>query len=198
MKDYSSKLTKNPGLLLMARIRWERYLDARRRRMQLSITTRTAPYFITPREAIFVLALNLFVIFVLAANAFAKPHQHLEKEYQQAWCAEQSGTLEVVLEDSARVDCVTSEYAVEFDFAGKWAESIGQSLYYGLKLKMKPAVVLILENGEKDERFLKRLQTVAKAHGITVYTMTPAELTATDPIGPISPISPIKPTKEAK
>ena len=37
-------------------------------------------------------------------------------------------------------------YAVEFDFAEKWAEAVGQALYYALKTGKKPAVVLIMED----------------------------------------------------
>lgn len=53
--------------------------------------------------------------------------------------------MEYKLEDNTRVDCLTPDYAVEFDFASKWAESIGQSLYYAQKTKRKPAVVLIMQ-----------------------------------------------------
>lgn len=79
--------------------------------------------------------------------------------------------MEYTLDDGARVDCLTDEYAIEFDFAPKWAESIGQALYYAEKTGKKPGVVLILEKAG-EERFLKRLETVAKTHGITVWTMT--------------------------
>lgn len=99
-------------------------------------------------------------------------HAHLEKEYQMYWAKAHAAQTEVVLEDKTRVDCVTAEYALEVDFASKWAESIGQSLYYGIKTGKKPAVLLIMENGNKDVKYLKRLQTVAHKYDITVFTIT--------------------------
>ena len=68
--------------------------------------------------------------------------------------------MEVVLQDKARVDCVTNTHAIEFDFAPKWAESIGQALYYGEVLKKKPGIVLIVENPEKSEKY-KSLSAIA-------------------------------------
>jgi len=55
---------------------------------------------------------------------------HFEKEYQQVWCSCESGEIEVRLSDRTRIDCLTAQYAIEFDFASKWAEAIGQSLHY--------------------------------------------------------------------
>ena len=48
--------------------------------------------------------------------------------------------------DFTRVDCLTDKYAVEFDFANKWAESIGQALHYQLMTGKKAKVVLSLED----------------------------------------------------
>ena len=87
--------------------------------------------------------------------AFAK-RLHCEADYQQAWCGAQHGISEYQLQDLARVDCLTPQYAIEFDFANKWAESIGQSLYYGLKTNRTPAVVLIMEHPDKDQKYLDR------------------------------------------
>ena len=100
---------------------------------------------------------------------------HLEKEYQECWCKANNGICEYKLQDNTRVDCLTSEYAVEFDFAPKWAESIGQSLYYAIMTNRKPAVVLIMENPINDCKYLNRLNKVAEELGIKVYTMTDLE-----------------------
>lgn len=43
--------------------------------------------------------------------------------------------MEYRLSDNTRVDCMTDTLAVEFDFANKWAECIGQALYYGKQTK---------------------------------------------------------------
>lgn len=103
-------------------------------------------------------------------------HDHLEKEYQKIWCTKNGGKLEYKLPDSTRIDCLTKEYAIEFDFAPKWAESVGQSLYYALCTHKKPAIVLIMENNHKDINHLKRLKSVASFYNIKVWTMQPEEL----------------------
>ena len=77
-----------------------------------------------------------------------------EKEYVKAYC---KGTTEYVLPDRTRVDCLTDEYAIEFDWGYKWAESIGQALYYAEMTDKKPAVAIILKN-PKDKRFIERIK----------------------------------------
>ena len=66
--------------------------------------------------------------------------------------------MEHRLNDGTRVDCLLPHLAVEVDFAPKWAECIGQALYYGQKTNRTPACVLIMENPEKDLKYLKRLR----------------------------------------
>ncbi len=90
-----------------------------------------------------------------------------EKYYQKIFCKNKNGRIEVVLEDRTRVDCLTATHAIEVDWAKKWAEGIGQALYYGIKTDKRPAVALIV--GAKDQKHLKRLRTVAKSHNIKVY-----------------------------
>ena len=69
-------------------------------------------------------------------------HQHNEESYQQAWCSTHNGIMEYENSDFTRVDCLTKKHAVEFDFANKWHESIGQALHYGLMTGKKPMVML--------------------------------------------------------
>lgn len=120
---------------------------------------------------------RIYLIFLLL-NLFVRPafaaHEHKEKEYQEVWCAKENGTIEYVLDDKTRVDCLTSEYAVEVDFAPKWAESIGQSLYYALKTGKKPGIVLIFE--EDGPQYLERINKVAEKYSIKVWTMKPRDV----------------------
>ena len=114
----------------------------------------------------------LFIIAIfITLPVFAK-HKHLEKEYQTAWCNAHNGIMEYKRDDNTRVDCLTSDYAVEFDFASKWAESIGQSLYYSQITKRNPAIVLIMEKPIKDMKYLHRLYQVANTVGIEVFIMS--------------------------
>ena len=94
---------------------------------------------------------------------------HLEKYYQEAWCEKAGGVTEYRLDDGTRLDCLTDDYAIEFDFAPKWAESVGQALYYSLKTGRQPGVVLIMVN-DGDERYLERLNALAVKYNIKVWT----------------------------
>jgi len=116
----------------------------------------------------------LFLLLFFQIPALSS-HVHLEKEYQKVWCSAHGGQLEYKLPDSTRIDCLTNDYAIEFDFASKWAESAGQSLYYAFCSKRKPAVVLIMEN-VGDYKYLERLRCIADIYGITVWTMTPNDI----------------------
>jgi hypothetical protein len=116
---------------------------------------------------------SLLFLVLLAAGCAHKPLH--EKDYQQWWFEKHGGELEYRLPDKTRVDCLTREYAVEVEYAPKWAESIGQALYYAQSTGRKPAVLVIVRDKD-DERFLKRLRSVAKEQGIKVWTVRPKEL----------------------
>ncbi len=119
------------------------------------------------------LSILALICALASTNCVEAARSYPEKSYQNAWCKANNGQSEVVLFDRARVDCVTADYAIEFDFADKWGEAVGQSLYYGAITKKKPGIVLIMENGDNDKKYLSRLNTVSQNHGITVWTMSP-------------------------
>lgn len=104
-------------------------------------------------------------------------HLYLEKDYQCHWCNAKGGQLEYVLPDKARVDCLLPDTAVEVDFASKWAECIGQVLYYGNMTDKTPACLLIMENGAKDNKYLYRLINATKdIKDFRIFTITPDDL----------------------
>lgn len=86
-----------------------------------------------------------------------------EKDYVKKYC---NGYIEFVLPDKTRVDCLTDEYAIEYDYAKKWAESIGQALYYAKKTGKKPAVALILTK-PSDVKYVNRVKEAAE--NITIF-----------------------------
>lgn len=115
--------------------------------------------------------LTIIVMFSLILPASAR-RMHPETAYQKAWCDKRGGVMEYKLNDKTRVDCLLPNLAVEFDFANKWAECIGQALYYGRQTNRQPACVLIMENGEKDLKYLKRLRRAAYKKGVNLRTFT--------------------------
>ena len=119
------------------------------------------------------LVIILLVLF-MTTPVFAA-HEYLEKEYQAAWCNARGGIQEYRLDDGARVDCLLPEYAVEFDFGYKWAECVGQAIYYGKQTNRTPACVLILES-DTDMAFVERLRITATKVGVKWWTMTKGDL----------------------
>ena len=93
------------------------------------------------------------------------PNQ-VESYYVDQWCTSDFGRKEAVLWDLTRVDCLAKDYAIEFDFAKKWAESVGQALYYSKMTGKNPAVVLIL-NSPADYRYVKRIERLD--NGIRIF-----------------------------
>lgn len=126
---------------------------------------------------------TFFLLFFLLIGTAQAAHQYKEKEYQDAWCSKVKGQTEYKLDDNARVDCLTEEYAIEFDFAPKWGESIGQALYYGLKTGKTPGVVLIMEDEANEGQFFTRLKMVADKYQIKVWKMTGDDLKSEKSLG---------------
>lgn len=90
-----------------------------------------------------------------------------EKDYQIKLCNQLNGIMEYRLKDGSRVDCLTDEYAIEVEFSKKWKEAIGQALYYSIETQRQPAIAVIIN--EKDDNYLKRLETVTSEYEIKVF-----------------------------
>src|SRR5574344_3026450 len=97
----------------------------------------------------------LIFLFISFQGVYA--HDFPEAMYQHAWCSAHHGIEEYVNSDYTRVDCLTDSHAVEFDFAKKWAESIGQALHYQEMTGKKAKVVLILEQPNRQMCYFKRV-----------------------------------------
>jgi hypothetical protein len=106
-------------------------------------------------------------ILVLIVSCSSRKTIYNERYYQSKLCEKLNGKMEYILRDRTRVDCLTDEYAIEVDFAKKWAEGIGQSLYYAHMTHRKPAIGFIMS--KDDNRFLKRLQVIADKFNIKIY-----------------------------
>ncbi len=115
-------------------------------------------------------ALLLVLVVLLTGCLATAPKKLREADYVRDWCKGQEGKIEHVLKDRTRVDCLTDEYAIEFDFAYKWAEAVGQSLHYARMTGRKPGIVLIFRK-PGEQRFLDRLMPLADQQGIKVWTV---------------------------
>lgn len=86
-------------------------------------------------------------------------YKYKEADYVRAYC---KGRIEYSPENSnVRVDCLTDSYAIEFDYAKKWKEAIGQALYYGKITDRKPAVAIIMTS-PSDEKYINRIIEIDK------------------------------------
>lgn len=77
--------------------------------------------------------------------------------------------LEVRLWDGTRVDMLSDEWAIEVDWSGKWAESIGQSLYYAELTGRKPGIILLVKDVQREMRYVHRCQVVCARVGIRLW-----------------------------
>lgn len=111
---------------------------------------------------------TLIFLFITASIVNAKRDHH-ERQYQDEWCADHGGKAEVTLPDGTRADCMTETNAIEFDFADKWAEAIGQSLDYAFQTNKKAGIVMILED-VKDRRYWLRLNSVIQHYNLPITT----------------------------
>ena len=118
-----------------------------------------------------ILTILLLFIIAIPLQTQAK-HLYPEKYYQTNWCNKNKGMSEVKLSDNTRIDCLTSEYAIEFDFASKWAEAIGQSLHYSYMTNKKAGIVLIVENND-DKKYVDRIKPLCEKHEITLWETYP-------------------------
>jgi hypothetical protein len=101
---------------------------------------------------------------ILAWSSVANAKQK-EADYVNAYCQQVNGIIEHRLADSTRVDCFVkkgdAKIAMEFDFAHKWAECIGQAYHYGLMTDSMPVCALIMTKPD-DVFYEKRVRNVAE------------------------------------
>ncbi len=120
-----------------------------------------------------------FLITILLLSILPAQAKHLYKEsvYQDYWCNKRGGILEYELNDKSRVDCLLPDMAVEFDFARKRDECLGQALRYSAYTNKPPACVLIVER-KKDYKYYYQLRyTIQKKDlNVKLFTVTPSAL----------------------
>ena len=124
----------------------------------------------------------IVLLLVVVSVSYAKRLNH-ERYYQDMWCADNNGQTEVIVQSGARCDCLTETHAIEFDFANKWAEAIGQSLHYAAQTNKRAGIVLIMEQPERDTKYLERLRLTIGSYNlpIDVWTTTgPNPIKATE------------------
>lgn len=111
------------------------------------------------------LILTLFLISVSCSPAFAKNKMY-ESAYQKIDCAKKNGKTEVII-DGGRIDCETRYFVIEYDFSKKWAECLGQALFYAAS-KDKIGICSLIVEDNKDLKYVKKLQETIDYHNLYI------------------------------
>jgi len=85
----------------------------------------------------------------------------------------------VRLWDGTVCDYMTETHAIEIDWAanGKWAEAVGQAIYYATVLKKRPGIIMLTKWGLNDRAkalqkgYVYRCQTVCAQVGIHLWVV---------------------------
>lgn len=105
---------------------------------------------------------QIFVLNQNGNNLLPEKEKLRESDYVNAYC---KGTKEYVLPDKTRIDCLTEQYACEFDWAKKWYEGFGQALWYAHNSGKNPCLVLILKT-QKDYIYFDRAKILCDKYNV--------------------------------
>ena len=122
-----------------------------------------------PRRALTILAAA--VAFAAAGGAAAaKKHERIHSD---EWCGKEGGKSQARLIDGSKVDCLTADYAIEFDFGktGSAYRCTGQAMYYAKVSERKPMCILIQHEGISDDVFESAVRRIVPP--VEVRCMTP-------------------------
>ncbi len=121
--------------------------------------------------------LNKYIIWIVLiitffpSDGYGQSDKWLEKDYANYIQHLIGGQREYSVE-SGRVDLLTDEFAYEIEWANKWKESIGQSIWYALQTNKKPAIILLIRS-ESDYKYFIQLNSALEyanlKNQITVY-----------------------------
>ncbi|MHC4620865.1 MAG: hypothetical protein ACYTEQ_24220 [Planctomycetota bacterium] len=64
--------------------------------------------------------------------------------------------------DRTRVDILTNRWACEVDWAHKWAEAVGQAIWYSINTSRKPYIILLCKDMDYDARAIYRCRAVCE------------------------------------
>lgn len=113
-------------------------------------------------------------LLLLPLNLLANDIYYSEDWHVRNWCNSPStnstSTVEAVQNDKTRVDCLTKDFAYEFDWAKKYNEAIGQSLGYSIRTGRRPGIVLIMKS-DQDIKYWNRLQEIILKFNLPIQTL---------------------------
>jgi len=117
----------------------------------------------------------LTVLILLGSQSLSRADYPSENEWAAANAERYNADDQSGLWDGTECDYITSTEAIEIDWAKKWAEAIGQSLYYSILLNKRPAIILLVKKGvgprlaALQKGYVYRCQTVCAKLDIKLY-----------------------------
>jgi hypothetical protein len=133
----------------------------------LSSLATECSFFNLKREIVIMNKLVIYCAMIILVSSGICMAAEKESFYQNKWCSEHNGQTEVMNNDRTRIDCLTETHAIEFDFAKKWYEAIGQSLHYSFKTGKKAGIALIVLT-EKDKQKYNNMMNIIKLHNLPI------------------------------
>ncbi len=109
----------------------------------------------------------LFIANMSLANESIIIGKTSERDYQEVFCNEMKGTIEVVMIDKTRCDCLTEYFAIELDYAKKWYEGVMQALHYS-ELTNKNAGLALIIKSENDWKYIKRALRIINSRNLPI------------------------------
>ena len=109
------------------------------------------------------------IVALVALWLVANPSHAAPRENEVQACVCRGMELEKALPAGGRADCVSETHAIEVDPTGKWAEALGQALYYAAETNRKPGIILFCKEALKEcLSHSKRLELTIAAYGLQV------------------------------
>lgn len=112
----------------------------------------------------------IVLFLALTLSSYAKTEteaKHTERWYQELAAKHLHGVMEHRVENG-RVDILTATHAIEVEFASKWKNAIGQSLWYALQTNERAGIILVIQNEEKDRGQAIRLGSVIQHNNLPI------------------------------
>jgi len=125
----------------------------------------------TGRGFRYAMGMTLFVFYVASLVLGRELPSHNESYYVEKIAEKNDWEQEVVLWDGTRVDLVSDTRAWEVDWPVKWAEAIGQALYYVEVTVKEPGIILLVRDMDRERRYVYRCAVVCAKYDIRLLVI---------------------------
>jgi len=114
-------------------------------------------------------AIIFFLLLIAGVVCFAGELQEVRRIAKLPDREYTGARIEVRNFDQTRVDLLTEEYAIECDFSSKWAEGVGQALYYSELTGKRAGLVLLVRDMNAEKVNLLRAKIATRRAGVRLW-----------------------------